>query len=269
MADFEANEPLQQTAEWHVLHLSECLEDRHIKHCIAGDAVLTTLNHPLVIIHLYLAVADEQIEDALSVMLQQGLEKRPGRDTYVEKDATIASLGWPGYTLQWPLAPSHAIGVSLVPSSFWHLDLSEASLSKNTFLHPTTRCRFPTRLLYLNSLISSLVELTLEPGHNRSIARYLQTQYHYLVNWLSWQSPGILLNLPPCDKFFVDLYGVFLPPDARPKICLNRQRIQLGLITAVDASQEMPTKFIETIKKIETIRKEKMRREAAEVAEAT
>ncbi|KAJ5577130.1 hypothetical protein N7535_004056 [Penicillium sp. DV-2018c] len=245
MADFEANEPLQETAEWHVLHLSECLEDRHIKHCIAGDAVLTTLNHPLVIIHLYLAVADEQLEDALSVMLQQGLEKRPGRDTYVEKDATIAPLGWPGYTLQWPLAPSHAIGVSLVPSSFWHLDLSEATL------------------------ISSLVELTLEPGHNRSIARYLQTQYHYLVNWLSWQSPGILLNLPPCDKFFVDLYGVFLPPDARPKIYLNRQRIQLGLITAVDASQEMPTKFIETIKKIETIRKEKMRREAAEVAEAT
>jgi hypothetical protein len=40
--------------------------------------------------------------------------------------------------------------VILVPSSFWHLDLSESSLSMNTFLHATTRCRFPRRLFYVD-----------------------------------------------------------------------------------------------------------------------
>ncbi|KAJ5121469.1 uncharacterized protein N7515_009430 [Penicillium bovifimosum] len=264
MADFEAKKLIKKSADWNLLHLSECLEDRHIKHCIAADAVLTTLNHPLVICQLYLAVADEQLEDALAVMLQQGLQQRPEHDTYVEEDATIAPLGWPGYTLEWPHASVLAAGVSLVPSSFWHMDLSEASLSKSTFLHPTTRCRFPTRLFYLDSLISAVVKSSLESGHNRSIARYFRTQYHYLVHWLPWQSPGILLKLPPCDKFFVDLYGTPLPPTTRERVCLNRQQIQLGVLTVENAWKSMPMNFIETIKKIAD-RKQKMRRKAAEV----
>jgi len=44
-------------------------------------------------------VADEQLEDALDIMLQQGLEKSQGP---VEWEATIAPLGWPGYALKSP-----------------------------------------------------------------------------------------------------------------------------------------------------------------------
>jgi hypothetical protein len=290
MADFEAKNPLQEFPEWYFFHLSECLEDRRIKHCIAGDAILTTLGHPLVICQLYLVVADEQLEDALAVMLQQGLEKSQGRAVYVDQDATIAPLGWPGYTLKRPLASLLAAGVSLVPSSFWHMDLSEASLSKNTFLHPTTRCRFPTRLFYLNgmfldassihsflalilqlsranplprlALINALVESTLKPGYNMRIHGYLNMQYHYLVDWLSWLSPDTLLKLPPDNKFFVDLYGTPLPPATRRRVCLNRQRIQLGELTVENAWKSMPIKFIETVKRIEADRMDKMRRKA-------
>lgn len=289
MADFEAKKPLQEFLEWYLFHLSECLEDRRIKHCIAGDAILTTLDHPLVICQLYLAVADEQLEDALAVMLQQGLEQSQGHAVYADRDATIAPLGWPGYTLKRPLASFLAPGVSLVPSSFWHMDLSEASLSKNTFLHPSTRCRFPTRLFYLDSmcylldassihsflalilllsranplprlaLINAVVESTLKPGHNTRIRGYLEMQYHYLVDWLSAFYPDTLLKLPPGNKFFVDLYGTPLPPATRRRVCLNRQRIQLGLLTVEDAWGSMPIKLIETIKKIEM---DRMRRKA-------
>jgi hypothetical protein len=45
---------------------------------------------------------DEQLQDALTITLQQGLEEQQGRDNYVDKDAshaTIAPLGWPGHTL--------------------------------------------------------------------------------------------------------------------------------------------------------------------------
>lgn len=290
MADFEAKKPLQEFSGWYLFHLSECLEDSRIKHCIAGDAILTTLGHPLVICRLYLVIADEQLEDALAVMLQQGLEKCEGPAVYVERDATIAPLGWPGYTLKRPLASFLAPDVSLVPSSFWHMDLSEASLSKNTFLHPATRCRFPTRLFYLDgmcyvldpssihsflalilpilrakllprlALINALVESTSEPGHNMSIHGYLEMQYLYLVDWLSAFYPDTLLKLSPGNKFFVDLYGTPLPPGARRRVCVNRQRIQQGLMTVEDAWGTMPMKFIETVKRIEADRKDKLRR---------
>ncbi|KAF5863449.1 hypothetical protein ETB97_010080 [Aspergillus alliaceus] len=294
MVDFEAKKPLQESSGWYLFHLSECLEDRLIKHCIAGDAILTTLGHPLVICQLYLVVADEQLEDALAVMLQQGLEQSQGPAVYVDRDATVAPLGWPGYTLKRPRASFLAPEVSLVPSSFWHMDLSEASLLKNTFLHPTTRCRFPTRLFYIDgicyvldassihsflalklllsrsdtphlALINAIIESTLKPGHNMRIYGYLEMQYLYLVNWLSAFSPDTLLKLPPGNRFFVDLYGTPLPPATRRRVCLNRQRIQLGLLTVEDAWGSMPIKFINTIKKIEAERMDKMRRSIPEV----
>ncbi|KAE8384576.1 hypothetical protein BDV23DRAFT_166569 [Aspergillus alliaceus] len=265
MVDFEAKKPLQESSAWYLFHLSECLEDRLIKHCIAGDAILTTLGHPLVICQLYLVVADEQLEDALAVMLQQGLEQSQGPAVYVERDATVAPLGWPGYTLKRPRASFLAPEVSLVPSSFWHMDLSEASLLKNTFLHPTTRCRFPTRLFYIDALINAIIESTLKPGHNTRIHGYLEMQYLYLVDWLSAFSPDTLLKLPPGNRFFVDLYGTPLPPATRRRVCLNRQRIQLGLLTVEDAWGSMPIKFINTIKKIEAERMDKMRRSIPEV----
>ncbi|KAJ8097116.1 hypothetical protein POJ06DRAFT_241123 [Lipomyces tetrasporus] len=85
MADYIADEPIHESPD--------------IRHCIAGDAIISILGYPLVVCDLYLAVADEQVEDALTVILQQGHQQTRGRDCYVDKKATIAPLGWPGYRL--------------------------------------------------------------------------------------------------------------------------------------------------------------------------
>lgn len=150
MADYIADQPLQETPSWRLYHLSECLEEHSIRHCIAGDAIIATLGYPLVICDFYLAIADSQLEDAFTIVLQQGFQVSRGRDVYVDKDATVNPLGWPGYRLVMPSASPFAPGVVLVPSSCWHMDLSESSFLTNTFLHTTTRCRFPKRLFYLD-----------------------------------------------------------------------------------------------------------------------
>ncbi|PKY05131.1 hypothetical protein P168DRAFT_146281 [Aspergillus campestris IBT 28561] len=205
-------------------------------------------------------------------MLQQGLEQVQGAEVYVDRDAAIAPPGWPGYSLKLPRAPSLSTEVPLVPSSFWHMDLSEASLSRNTFLHPTTRCRFPTRVFYLDALINCIVESTLNPGHNRCIHGYLFTQYHYFVDWLTAFFPDTFPQLSPGNMFFVDLYDIPLPPGTRRRVCSNRQRIQLGQLTVEDAWQSMPMKFINTVRTIEAERQDKMRLEniaRAKIGETT
>lgn len=152
MEDYEAGVPLRESPDWDVYRLSECLEDHRIRHCIAGDAIIATLGYPLVICNLYLAVADEQLEDALAVFLQEGFQKSQGHECYVDKDATDNPLGWPGYNLRMLSAPSMAPNLVLVPSSFWHMELSASSLSATTFLHRTTRCRFPKIWFYLDGM---------------------------------------------------------------------------------------------------------------------
>ncbi|KAK9489151.1 hypothetical protein V1508DRAFT_401124 [Lipomyces doorenjongii] len=240
MADYISHEPLQESPEWGLYRLSECLEEHNIRHCIAGDAIISILRYPLVICDLYLAIADEQLEDALTVILQQGFQEIRGRDCYVDKEATIAPLGWPGYRLMSSelLPPT----VMLVPASFWHMDLSVPSISENTFLHPTTLCRFPKRLFYLDALVNAIVEGALKPGWNILVSGYFKMQYHYLVACLS---PDALMGLPPEDKFFVDLYGRLLPPSTRQKVCFNQQQIRQGLMTVEDAWKLIPRKALE------------------------
>ncbi|KAK9350921.1 hypothetical protein V1523DRAFT_428546 [Lipomyces doorenjongii] len=154
-----------------------------------------------------------KLEDALTVILQQGFQETRGRDCYVDKEATIAPLGWPGYRLiSSELLPPT---VMLVPASFWHMDLSVSSISENTFLHPATRCRFPKRLFYLDALVNAIVEGALKPGWNILVSGYFKIQYHYLLACLS---PDTIIGLPPEDKFFVDLYGRLLPPSTRQKL---------------------------------------------------
>ncbi|KAI2707428.1 hypothetical protein CBS147332_7082 [Penicillium roqueforti] len=240
MADYVADRPLQETSSWPLYHVSESLEEHGIRHCITGDAIIGILGYPLVICEFYLAVADEQLEDARSVVLQQGFQASPVRDIYVDKDARASPLGWPGYRLVMPCA-SVFPGVMLVPASFWHMDLSESSLSTNTFLHDSTRCRFPKRLFYLDALIDVIVENALNPGGNQRISRYFKMQYHYLVGCIP---PDILLSLPPEDKFFVDLYGKPLPPKTRKRVSLNRQRIRQGLMNVEEAWKSIPKKAL-------------------------
>lgn len=93
MIDSKSKKPLQEPSSWRRFHLSECLEYQGIEHCIAGDVTITALDHPLVLCQLYLVITDEQLVDALTVMLQQGLEQVQGAQYYVDQDAANAPLG--------------------------------------------------------------------------------------------------------------------------------------------------------------------------------
>lgn len=286
MADYVADFSLRESGLWEYFRISECLEDKGIRHCIAGDPIITALGYPLAILSLHMAVADEQVEDALAVILQQGFTTTPGRQCYVDHEATCFPQGWPGYTLVRASAPSEdpfAVQLMLVPASFWHMDVSAASLSANTFLHPGTRCRFPTRLFYLSgtcqtlasswkcllgikpecalffgqrflALIDAVVEAELKPGCNRAVYSYFEMQYHYHVHNLS---PETLLGLPPEDKFFTDLYNRPLWPSTRSKVCLYRHQIQQGQLTVEEAWNLIPKKAL----RLEATWKEIRRRE--------
>ncbi|PGG96414.1 hypothetical protein AJ79_09609 [Helicocarpus griseus UAMH5409] len=239
MADFTASRPLQNSSLWALFQVSECLENHRIKHCIVGDAIIALLGYPLVVSDLYLAVADEQLEDAHTVVRQQNFKDACGHACFVDKDATDSPAGWPGYRLVKDSEKPENTGVVLVPSGFWHLDLSVPSLLANTFLHPTTSCRFPKRLFYIQGLIDVVIERFLSSGVNVPMYGYFELQYTYMLGLLSHD---ILLRLPPEDQFFIDLFHKVLTPSARKKVCLQRQQIRNGLISVDGARQLIPRK---------------------------
>lgn len=128
------------------------MEDAGLRHCVVGETIAKVLGSDPYVIDLFLVVADEQLEETYSILLEHefidiGLENEP----YIDTNATKDPSGWPGYGLMMdPTIESEFVGVWLIPASYWHLDLRPASFSVNTFLHPGTRCRFSTRSFYTN-----------------------------------------------------------------------------------------------------------------------
>jgi hypothetical protein len=153
MADFEASFSLQESYLWPKLRASEILEVSGLRHCVVGEALAKVLDIPFVVFDLYLAVADEQLDDAYSILLEHkfidiGHDDPP----YVDENATKDSpSGWPGHRLiKDPTIEPSYVGVLLIPASLWHLDLGPESFSINTFLYPGTCCRLPRTLFYVD-----------------------------------------------------------------------------------------------------------------------
>lgn len=70
MADYEASFPLQESYLWPKLRTSEILEDTGLRHCVVGETVAKVLGSDPYVIDLFLAVADERLEEAYSILLQ-------------------------------------------------------------------------------------------------------------------------------------------------------------------------------------------------------
>ncbi|KAK2795336.1 hypothetical protein FQN50_009762 [Emmonsiellopsis sp. PD_5] len=248
MADFEAPFELQSFVFWRYLRTAEILEQSGLRYCIVGDVVAKILGYPLAISDLLLAVADEELDTARSILMtNHGFVEYPQvNETFWDKRTTKEKdnqTGWPGYRL---VIDSNVqlwhSSLVLVPASYWHLDLSPSSLSNNTFLHPTTLCRFPTRIFYLDALIDVIIERFRQEELNISITAYFETQYCYLLEVLP---KDVITSLPIEDQFFVDLFEKVMMPSARSKVCFQRNQIRAGLISLEDARASIPRKDLE------------------------
>ncbi|RHZ62151.1 uncharacterized protein CDV56_107593 [Aspergillus thermomutatus] len=241
MEDYRAKGRLQDSVVWPEFRASEILEISGLRHSIVGDAIIRILGYPLVISDLYLAIADEQLQDAYSILLDNGFNDVPGVDlAYRYEHAIESPAGWPGYRLVVdPSAQLQATRVMLVPATFWHLNLEPESFSANTFLFPDSRCRFPRRLFYLHALIDVISERDQKSGFNTNITGYFKLQYSYLLAVIP---KDLIALLSEEDRFFVDLFQKVLLPSARKKVCLQRQQIRMGCITVEAARQSIPRK---------------------------
>ncbi|KAK2795564.1 hypothetical protein FQN51_000418 [Onygenales sp. PD_10] len=223
MADFEAPFKLQSFMLWCYLRTAEILEESGLRYCIVGDAIAKILGYPLIISDLLLAVADEQLDAARSILItNHGFIEYPQiNETFWDKRTTKEKgnqTGWPGCRLVidinvHPRDPS----LVLIPASYWHLDL----------------------VFYLDALIDVIIERFRQEELNISITAYFQTQYYYLLEILP---KDVITRLPIEDQFFVDLFGKVMMPGARRKVCFQRNQIRAGLISPEDARASIPRK---------------------------
>ncbi len=127
--------------------------DRHgYRACVVGDLASVVYGSDVVVSDVYIAVTDNALESALKTLLDHGyyteLQRKPRFMTI--SPAKDGSSGWPGYRLGRPSPREDTVGVLLIPSSVWHLDLDVTSFSSDTLLFPQSACRFPRIETYLN-----------------------------------------------------------------------------------------------------------------------
>jgi hypothetical protein len=100
---------------------------------------------------LQLAIADDQIDNARSILLERGFKDgdpefkfHDGRGIPLRESSERLS----GYCLE------SAFGNQLYlnPASFYHMDLGPESFSANTFLGPVFSFRLPKKLYFLTSV---------------------------------------------------------------------------------------------------------------------
>lgn len=152
MAEYVYKFPLKEQSFWPALWAAELLESAGLQHCIVGDTVARLLGSPTCVCCLFIAVSDEQLEDGRRILLDHGHHgKSQNLLCPSNEEARENPGGWPGHTfLSRHSVKLSGIDIMLVPASVWYLDLSPASFAANTFLHPDTSCRFPTRLFYID-----------------------------------------------------------------------------------------------------------------------
>jgi len=131
---------------------AEILERYGYRTCVVGDLASVVYGSDVVVSDVYIAVADDALQSALEKLLEHGYSEEAQsklrfRSIVPTKDS---SSGWPGYRLRRPSPREDAVGVLLIPSSLWHLDLSGPSFLSDTLLFPGSMCRFPRLEPYLN-----------------------------------------------------------------------------------------------------------------------
>ena len=163
---------------------AETLERCGYRVCIVGDLASVVYGSDVVVSDIYIAVADGSLRSALETLLEHGFLEEPQttlrfRSVVSAKDC---SSGWPGYRLHGSRPDD--VGILLIPSSLWHLDLNGMSFLSDTLLFPGSMCRFPRmesylngeikfRLLYLSSCITKLSISSFNSYHSWARARRL------------------------------------------------------------------------------------------------
>ena len=133
---------------------AETLERRGYRACIVGDLATVVYGSDVVVSNVYIAVADDSLRSALETLLEHGFSEKPQTQLRFQSlaPAKDCSSGWPGYRLLHE-SRQDSVGILLIPSSLWHLDLNGTSFLSDTLLFPGSMCRFPRMESYLNSEI--------------------------------------------------------------------------------------------------------------------
>ena len=142
----------------HEIVAAEILERHGYRTCIVGDLATVVYGSDVAISDVYIAVADDALESALETLLEEGYIEAAQtyigfRDLGPVKDC---SWGWPGYRMRSQTLRKRPLGIQLIPSSLWHLDLNGPSYFLDTLLFPGSMCRFPRIEPYLNGEIEYL-----------------------------------------------------------------------------------------------------------------
>jgi hypothetical protein len=134
---------------------AETLERRGYRACIVGDLASVTYGSDVAVSNVYIAVADDSLQSALETLLECDFLEVPQTQLRFTSagPAKDCSSGWPGYRLLHRSRPDN-VGVLLIPSSLWHLDLNGTSFFSDTLLFPGSMCRFLRMESYLNGKIN-------------------------------------------------------------------------------------------------------------------
>ena len=119
------------------------LERAGIKLCMVGNAAVIHFGSDLVLADLDLAIADEQLDLALSTLRNEGFCNIDFSSCQLGSMPVVGGPGgWVAHRLQ---HPSSSYKVMLYPASCWHLDINPDT----TFLRHPDPYRFPSFLAYL------------------------------------------------------------------------------------------------------------------------
>ena len=140
------------------IQAAEILERHGYQTCVVGDLASVVYGSDVAVSDVYIAVADDALRSALEKLLEHGYSEEAQRDLRFRSitPAKDSSSGWPGYRLRRPSPKEDGVGILLIPSSLWHLDLNGSSFLSDTLLFPRSMCRFPRLEPYLNGEIKFL-----------------------------------------------------------------------------------------------------------------
>jgi len=147
--------------------------------------------------------------------------------------------GWPGYRLRGPSPRGDNVGILLIPSTLWRLDLDGPSFDSDTTLFPRSMCRFPRLVPYLNALIHTVVERKPDQylNNNITITLYIQYQYFKILELLPAHRRS---QLPIENQFFTQFFSKMCLPRSKIKFFALWQSVRDGSISFSDAIASLP-----------------------------
>ena len=158
--------------------LQMALEDSGLIYRIVGDPVARLLGSQVLVGGLSLAISDEQLEDARSILLKNSFTAIEQKSLYYDGKCEENKSGWLGYAFTpTDLESPSVTTIMLVPANSWYLDLSPSNFLTSTVLLGDTRYRFPTRLSYTDGEIREVYfsprnELSVYHGNRSPCSAY-------------------------------------------------------------------------------------------------